>query len=311
MVFLLMCGSDDSGGGGAGGGSDGGPSSSSGGSSSGSSGNTDAGGPTATAEPFTPKGRDKQGAVNVFIRPDMPGGQPKLAVAGYFLDYSTSNGAVPDGYSRGGARATSCTKRSAGACEAVKCTLTPDASFAFAPPLYVSAGDISVTRSSGGGPLVITPSAQPDYQGSADDPPAVTAGETVSIAAAGADVPAFTESVAFLTSPKPTVQELFATNADVEVTWSGGAGAGKVLIGGENGSVESGSVATLTCRFDIAANKGTIPIAVLEDLRGMRFDLNMSPDSTKKDVGGFEVRLHAETSADLPSSNGFALVVGQ
>lgn len=137
----------------------------------------------------------------------------------------------------------------------MKCRLTPDASFAFAPPVYVGAGGITITRSSGGAPVPVTPNAQNSYFASADNPPAITTGETVSIAAAGGEVSAFTESVPFMT-------------------------------------------------------KGTIPIAVLEDVRGNRFGMALAPDATKKQVGGYEVELRAETSSDLPTTT-FALVVGQ
>jgi hypothetical protein len=284
--------------------------SSSGASTSGGSSGGSSGGDTVGAEPFTPPAPAKVGSVTVFIHESTTSGNPtKLGIAAFFIDYSTSNGTAPDGYSRGSSRATNCTRRAVGACEVVKCRLTPDDAFGLAPPSYVSAGAVTVTRSSDDKDVPATADSQMIYSADVDTPTEVASGETVKIAASGGDVSAFSESIPFIGNVAMTSAEVLATNADTDVTWTGGRGPEKLVVVGESGGEEAGFVAKLTCTFDIAANKGTIPIAVLEDVRGNRFEMAVSGLATKKQIGDFDVDLLATSGSNDASS--FALVVAE
>jgi len=257
--------------------------------------------PPAPEEPFTLPVNPKQGAVSVFVRPESPGAEPSFYAAAFFLDYGGKGNPIPDGFSRGNSKATACTKRKSGTCELVSCKLIADPGQTLAVPQYVPAGEITVKRSSGG-ELDLKPDVQNTYNSSLPVSGPANAGETVEIAGTGGTVPAFTEKLSFASAVSPVSPKMEAVAGhDVEIAWTGGS-VGTVVLSGETGTEEQGFIAKLTCRFDAAAGKGTIPGGVLAGLSGNDIAIGFDGDAQTKDVGGYQVSFVAQTSSDLVES---------
>lgn len=261
----------------------------------------------APEEPFILPVNPKQGAVSVFVRPESPGAEPSFYAAAFFIDYGSKGEDIPDGFSRGNSKATECTKRKAGACELVSCKLIADPGQSLAVPQYVPAGDITVKRSSGG-ELDLHPSVQDTYNASLPVEGTAKAGETVEVTSTGGAVPAFTESIPFSSAVTPAMTKLeVAAGHDAEIAWTGGS-AGTVVASGEAGAEEKAFIAKLTCRFDAAAGKGTIPGSILAALAGNDVAIGFTGDPATKDVGGYQVSFIAQTSNEL-AENGIILTV--
>jgi hypothetical protein len=295
--FLLFfgCGSSES--------ADSSSSSSSGSATSSSGASSGAGsssGGNGEPEPFTPAPKLRTGTINLFLGASSPGaGDNTLRIAGYFLDYSAAPaGSVPDGYSFVGVRATECTRRTSGTCEAVRCKAVEDPSFAFSKAKYATAGEITVRRVASGTELKSTADAQSSnaYLGSIADPASGTDGESVTVTATGGDVPAFEETVTFrpllvLSSP---AEVSVPKGTDVVVEWTGGNGTVKLSgTGGSGGEALVG----MTCTFDAPAGKGTIPGVLLgDDVVGHTLSLGLYSIASTKTVGDYEVELTAQLS---------------
>lgn len=272
-------------------------------------------GGSGAAEPFTPAPKRKLGAVNLFIG-DSPtsgpgSGKKAFSIAGYFLDYSGAPPeSVPGGYSFGGTRASDCTRRKAGDCELVKCKLTKDPSFQFAQAKYTTAGEITAKLSTGS-ELKASASADTSnsYLGEVPLTDVPGAGTTVTVNAAGADVPAFTETLTFADPLvlKSSPQVNVAKGTDVKVEWTGGQGI--VLLQASDGSMDSPDIVSLTCKFS-SSGAGTIPGAVLADeVVGRKLGVGLSLVQVQKTVGDYEVEMVAQISNDGIAGANFDLQV--
>lgn len=152
------------------------------------------------------------------------------------------------------------TTQTIGACDVATCTTT-------APPA-ASAGAITITGAAQ--PITLTPAADHTYATFMAQSPLFAGGETITFAAAGADVPAFSATItmpgkATITSPaKPTPQSPYLDinrTLDLTVKWTGG-GTGKVQVALNSQSADK----RLFCRFDAGAGTGTIQAAALATL---------------------------------------------
>jgi hypothetical protein len=126
----------------------------------------------------------------------------------------------------------------------------------------------------------------------------VTAGQTLTVTASGAAVPAFTQSIvapAGIDLTKPTAgsdgQYAISTSADLAVAWSGGQTGDSVLFEGLSG----GSAYYFACTWDATAGAGTVPKAILAQLAGQQYSEIEWLQGTKKtfDAGGCAITLTA------------------
>lgn len=154
----------------------------------------------------------------------------------------------------------------------------------------------------------ITQTTFSDYAMVNGQTPFFTGGDSVSVTGAGGpDLPAFpaetvvAPSAIVLTAPVCTLAGCADVDRtkDMAVSWTGG-GAGKVTVTLE--TLAPDSVTILTCDFDAAAGKGTVPLATLA-LLGKAGDPNISG------VEGFSASNKKDfTVGDIPTS--FELNIG-
>ena len=165
----------------------------------------------------------------------------------------TRGGSTSAGFYMAGPQCT--TLQTLGPCKLQQCpTSTP------AGPQ--SAGTITITGATK--PLSLVPGTDKVYAQQTSTTTLFAGGESISFAAAGADLPAFTVSVttpakATITAPtKPAAGSLLAVNRaqDFTVSWTGGGG-GKVQV------YLSDNAKALFCRFDGSAGTGKVPAAAL------------------------------------------------
>lgn len=229
LVFVVACGSD----GGGGGGGDGGGGGGSDGGGSGGSGDA---------------------------------AMPTRAGALLFQSYDAMN--TPSTSTRGGVAAAELyasgapcsTMQTIGPCVLLDCT--------GAAPALVSAG--TITFAGAAEPVTLTPDAGNAYtRFMTSAAPLFAGGDSITVAASGADVPAFSTSLVMpgkttITSPaKPTPQSPqlnINRTLDLTLQWTGSS-VGKVQIG-----LNDLARHTLLCGFDASAGMGTIPSAALMTL---------------------------------------------
>jgi hypothetical protein len=154
---------------------------------------------------------------------------------------------------------TGCTTTRVGPCSVQLCDNPGDVQGPLA-----SAGRITI--SDGHADLTMDPDDDRSY-GYAPPPTgaaAFTAGATLSVSAAGDDVPAFSGKAAVL--PRPLVARAdysaIDVGVDLVVAWTGGGPAGRVVFFAETD--DPATIGELTCSFDPAAATGTIPAAALQ-----------------------------------------------
>jgi hypothetical protein len=164
-------------------------------------------------------------------------------------------------------------------------------------PQPASAGVISLTG--GSVPVSITPTDATYSSYIGNDSTLWTGGQTLTISAAGATVPAFSvnlaaPSQAIIQSPTPTVSGISATLAvqvanDLPLVWTGNVGT--LVIGfNQTPSPEPSSTTSVTCRFPASAGRATVPAGALSTLKpGMgSFSASVVSDRTVN-VGGWSI----------------------
>lgn len=276
----------------------------------------DSGGSTGSAEatPYVFEPKSTQGSVGVMIKPPGPGQPPALLLGGYFLDYRGVPGAIADGLSTTDAKAVNCTKREAGSCKLIECALTKDPSFKFANAKYPSAGTMTIKRSTGP-ELMVTPMPPGnDYITSTSGVAPGADGETVTISATGADVPAFSETLPLtpmIVLTSPTGKTATASGgSDFRLSWTGGKGD-RVAVTGSSSTVDATNVVELSCSFDADSGTGVIPSTLLSKIKaGTSMYFSAKLEGKKVNVGPFEVTLLAEQSATHEVGGTFTLTVG-
>jgi hypothetical protein len=184
-----------------------------------------------------------------------------------------------------------------GACEVATCTTT-------APPA-VSAGAITITGAAQ--PITLTPKADDTYAMFMSASPLFSGGESITFAAAGADVPAFSASItmpakATITSPaKPTPQSPYLNinrTLDLTVRWTGG-GSGKLQVALDSQSADH----RIFCRFDASAGTGTVTAAALATLEeGLGGFAMASIAMGEHDAGDWAVDVSAYFNAVWPDN---------
>jgi hypothetical protein len=134
-----------------------------------------------------------------------------------------------------------------------------------------------------------------------------TAGQTLTVSASGATVPAFgPESVTApamiaLTSPAATGSGAYTitTSADLAVSWTAGQAGAQILFEGVNSSGTS----YFTCTWDASVGSGTVPHAVMTGLAGQTGGFLAYGQSTMTtfSAGAYSISLYA-----LPYGGGTA-----
>lgn len=167
------------------------------------------------------------------------------------------------------------------------------------PSNGVSAGTITIS-----GPWLTTPVTMTPMSGSnayqyTSSSPGYTAGQTLSVTASGAAVPAFgPETVVApdqtqLTSPAIATDggtTTVPTTADLQITWSGGQPGATMLLeaGGSSNS------AYTYCTWNASDGQGTIPAAVLAPFAGQSGYLVYGQyDATSFSAGPYAISLTA------------------
>jgi hypothetical protein len=152
-----------------------------------------------------------------------------------------------------------CTTETSGACTYTACRDVP---------VYASAGTLSIAEV--GSPFSVSvpySGRQYDYQVSRD---LLTAGQTFTVTATGATVPAFgpvavaaPQPVA-LVAPAPASSAGFtlSTSADLVVEWTGGQSDAQMIFQAGGGGGDNG----VSCSWNGAAGQGTVPAALLAPL---------------------------------------------
>ncbi|MGE5183770.1 MAG: hypothetical protein ACM31C_16975 [Acidobacteriota bacterium] len=189
------------------------------------------------------------------------------------------------------------TMRHVGPCDLVQCA-------AVAPPA-ASGGTITITGAAL--PLSLTPAADGTYaEYSTQTMPLFAGGESITFAAAGADVPAFTKTLsmptkATITAPaKPTGYLAISRTQDLAIGWSGG-GSGLVQI------TLLGQLSTdprLQCRFSAGAGAGVVPAAALATVStGMAAFAMASISDSEQDAGDWAIDVSGYFNAVWPDDS--------
>lgn len=192
-----------------------------------------------------------------------------------------------------------CTVTQAGACAYYAC---PNGNVI---PPGVSAGTLTI---SGGsiGTVTVTPDSSNSYQYQAGGM-LFTAGQTLTVSASGATVPAFgQESIVAppllqLQAPSATGSTyVIPTSSDLAVAWSGGQSGAQVVL---EGTVQAGSgYDYFACTWDATPQNALVPQAVLKGLAGQSGYLFYAQQTmTTFTAGAFPIDLFA-----LPYSGGTA-----
>ncbi|HTQ48131.1 MAG TPA: hypothetical protein VMI75_35490 [Polyangiaceae bacterium] len=159
-----------------------------------------------------------------------------------------------------------CTITGSGACAYYSCPSSMQ-------PNGVSAGTLVVTDPWLTSPVTVTPMGGTNFYEYSSSTPGFTAGQTITVTASGATVPAFgPDSVVAplltqLTSPPISPDggtTVISTGADLVITWSGGQAGATMLLeaAGSNGQDYT------YCTWNGSDGKGIIPAATLEPFSG-------------------------------------------
>ncbi len=169
----------------------------------------------------------------------------------------------------------------------------------------VSAGTITITGALE--PISLVPGSDHTYAQLMSTTSLFNGGESITFAASGAEVPAFTKSLtmpskATITAPAkpPSASPYLIVNRaqDFSVSWSGG-GSGLVQIALNSQSADQ----RLFCRFTASAGTGKLPAAALATLpAGMGGFAMASIGDTEQDAGDWAVAVSAYFNAVWPDS---------
>jgi hypothetical protein len=179
-----------------------------------------------------------------------------------------------------------------GACTGYTCITNVDAGVP-----YESAGTLTLSGGKLASPLEFATSGQGNYD--LDDTSlAVSPGQTVTVTASGAAVPAFMQSIVAppaLNLTKPTAGSgghySISTSADLAVAWSAGHAGDSVLFQALSGA----SAYYFACTWDATAGEGTVPKAIVAPLAGQQYaEIEWLQGTTKTfDAGGYAITLTA------------------
>ncbi len=193
-----------------------------------------------------------------------------------------------------------CTRSMMGNCEIDSCSGGPGTA--------ASAGTVTITGAMQ--PISMMPAADHTYTAISTQTALFAAGDSLTFAAAGADVPAFSQMLTAparvtITAPvKPSNATLTVTRAqDLTVSWSGGGNTGQVLVALLPGSTSSGAM-TLYCRFPAGSGQGSVPALALQHLQsgpGAFAMASISDGGTT--AGDWAVRLEAYVNAVWPDES--------
>lgn len=175
--------------------------------------------------------------------------------AGFTRGEITSTGGGCDFQDDGPCRITDCTTQSADA----------------GTPSYETASAGVLTLTGGNQPLTLTPDASGSYTPLSGQEKLWSGGATLTIAAAGADVPAFQETLygaAPVTMTSPALppagtQATFSTSAPLTLTWTGGTGGTVTAM--LTRSIQGSTTRTvmLSCTYPATDGSGTVPASAM------------------------------------------------
>lgn len=179
------------------------------------------------------------------------------------------------------------------------CTLTACTGTGMMPqPPALQAGTITVTTPEATAKLA--PGPGPAYKGAMGTTPLwKSAGETLTVAASGGDIAAFTMmattpgsiNVISPAFPSAPMKLPVSTSKDLSFTWSGkGPGTVSVFI------VVQATGVYASCDFDAAAGQATVPASLMGQLPKGNGAISVDLSSTTvMDVGGYQVTLRVDT----------------
>ncbi len=178
--------------------------------------------------------------------------------------YNTISNGASGGLSATFWQATSsaCTERTVGPCDVLRCNLADGGT----PPVTeLSAGTIDIGGGTSSATLAPASDSSYAYGGNL---PTYAAGDSITVSASGAAIPAFSTSVAFgspisITAPGLSGAPVIDHTKDLAITWTGG-GSSHVLVAISE-SVPDRSV-FITCVFDEVSGSATVPAGAVSDL---------------------------------------------
>ncbi|HEX3345885.1 MAG TPA: hypothetical protein VHS09_14975 [Polyangiaceae bacterium] len=192
-----------------------------------------------------------------------------------------------------------CTVTTAGACTAYTCNGSTTS------PIGVSAGTLTI---SGGslGKVTVSPDASNEYTYEAGGT-FFTAGQTLTVSASGATVPAFgpvsvvAPGLPGLVAPAAAGAGMYtiSTQGDLGVEWTGGSGEGQLIFE----AATSSSSSYFTCVWPASEGKADVPQAMLAPLagEGMGYIIYGQYTATSTSAGAYSISVSA-----LPYSGGQA-----
>jgi hypothetical protein len=204
----------------------------------------------------------------------------------------------------------SCTTTVSGACKLEVCVAPPPA------PPFASAGTLTLTG--GTHTLTVAPMANGSYSQLVDATQTLwSGGETLTLTASGATVPAFSTSV---TAPAPIVVAAPAAPAggakltvsrssDLTFTWTGGGGA---TVGGGISAVYGSTAESVTCTVPASAGTFTLPASLIAQLPASPTGVGLFASSwTEAEVvsGSFTFRFQADTDSLDPAGAGYGVQI--
>jgi hypothetical protein len=203
----------------------------------------------------------------------------------------------------------SCVKtESRGACTTLLCAVSGVVDQPSAGTITIHVGDRTVT---------LAPGADHTYPAWQDATSALfSAGETLSIEASGADVPAFSGTV--VAPQVPTIRApvlppdgaplAVARSADLALTWDAAAGVSIELT--LSGAASDGQRAVALCSFDGSSGAASVPASALGAVQAGAGSLSIAARSAHEiDVGDYAIQLHADTQANGPDGRRFTAIV--
>lgn len=158
------------------------------------------------------------------------------------------------------------------------------------PPPFFSAG--TITASVAGTELLSATPTSAGIYNVIDSGPAFTAGQVVSFAASGADVPAFTGSVTGPETPATTLPTTIPSTVDLVVSWPPSIAAEDVTLG----IVSMDAV--LLCRAPASQGSITVASSLLTAFGTGNIGLSVAgANSTRVTAGAYTIDLSAQARA--------------